>query len=358
MFHPKTDLHGGNPVKKWMIAVILLLALALTSCANAEAAQPTAAEEPTVTSQESIPAPETETATVNSQESTPVPETEAATVPLELSNPWDIMDNPEVEEIPLLRGLEVEGLKQWMESTEFQEIKLYQRTHLKSIRLGTCGDVAVAQMSMCGDNEWETDGVIWNVRMEKADKLENRTGIEIPENADSYEDFLTIKKNYTSQCYFWPIDGDPENSTHPISCVEMIFFYFEDTKNLYSIYTNQILYSRNAKGSESNSIRVPSVVFQSFSESNRYGLNHEEIRLFQGKNDIRHFRIKMGDEYVVYQYVFGSKIKEWIQSPYNTDGWTLNPKDANTILSADGKWKVMANDYVYRTHLALPYVSG
>lgn len=329
-------------MKNWMIAGILLLALALTSCANTEAAQPTAAEVPTVIPQESIPAPETE----------------AATVPLELSNPWDIMGNPEVEEIPLLRGLEVDGVKQWMESTEFQEIKLYQRTHLKSIRLGTCGDVVVAQMSMCGDNEWETDGVIWNVRMEKADKLENRTGIEIPENADSYEDVLAIKKDHISQCYSWVIDGDPEDSTQPFSCVEMIFFYFEDTKNLYSIYTNQIVCTRKANKWESNTIRMPSVVFQSFNESNRYGLSQEEIRLFQGKNDIRHFRIKMGDEYVVYQYVFGSKIKEWIHSPYNTDGWKLNPEDASTIVSADGKWKVMANDYVYRTHLALPCGSG
>jgi len=153
-------------------------------------------------------------ATAVTTEPTLPPETEPPKIPVNeaLSNIWDIMDNECVEEIPILPGLLLDDIEDWMEETEFKEIKLHQRTYWNTVRLGVYEDMAVARISMLEGDNFSGEELVWNVRMEKADKLENKTAIEIPEDADTgeYEVLGKGGKNTVCRYYNWITSGNAD----------------------------------------------------------------------------------------------------------------------------------------------------
>ncbi len=328
---------------------LLLLAAFLVGCGKTE----TTAESVTETEILEVAA-ETSVATEASPETTETIEEE----PIVLPNVWDIVDNDGIEEIKLLRGLEIDDIDIWQKDSPFKEIKLYQRTIHKTLRLGTIGNVAVAEF-VTNPDEYQTDydysaDPVWNVRMEQSDSLQNNTGIEIPEDA-WYAEYTLNRPNgkaVTVVCYDWPIEGDPNDTTAPIKTVELFIAYFEDTQNLYSIYTNEAVYTWNGEYWDNNMARGPYIVLSYIKDDgpNYYDYPAEyEIKAAAGKNDIRYFRIKRLSEVKTYQYVFGMTLEQWVNSEYNTDGWKFDSKDPYIVTSADGRFRLNKDDYVWRT---------
>ena len=138
--------------KNWAIILTVIAAALLTACGKAQTPE--------------VNEPPVETAA----QTTPVEVTEETTEPTEdanaaLTNIWSIMDNECVEEIPILPGLLLDDIKGWMKETEYKEIKLYQRTNWRTVRLGVYGDMAMAQVSV------DDETLVWNIRMEKSDSI-------------------------------------------------------------------------------------------------------------------------------------------------------------------------------------------
>lgn len=254
-----------------------------------------------------------------------------------LTNVWRIVENDCVDEIPIMPGLLLDDIKDWMKETEYKEARLYQRTNWKNARLGVFGDMAVAQISM------DDEDLVWNVRMEKADKRENKTNIVIPEDASTGENPLD-STNTTEQYFFWE-NGDG-------TCSELYLVYFEDTKNLYTIYTNEMVFTRNGDSWDCNSQRSPTVILKPIKADGNDYYDHpfeNEIAAARGKNDIRYFRIKMFDDVRTYQYRFGDTVQQWVNSKYNTDGWHI-VYDQGTpyAVSADNMFRLRADKYAWR----------
>lgn len=341
--------------------ILLLMAIAvvlgMAACSDAETPIETVPPVPTEPAIRVTEAPTEAPAEVPSEPTIP-PETEAPEISVNeaLTNIWDIMDNECVEEIELLRGLEVNDIDNWQKSSPFKEIKLYQRTILETIRLGTVGDVAVAQF-VTNPDVYQTDydysaDPVWNVRMEKSDSLKNNTGIEIPEDA-WYAEYTINRpggKTETVVCYDWPFEGDPEDTSAPVRTVELFIAYFEDTQNLYSIYSDETVYTWNGKSWDNNIVRVPDVVLYHIQADGADYYKHiTDYDLKHQKGDVRYFRIKMPGDVKTYQYEVGMTVEKWVKSKYNTDGWKISPTEHGfyDICSPDGKYKLNPNDYVY-----------
>lgn len=331
-----------KPMK--ILLVLLVLAVLLVGCGKTEAS----VESVTETPKETV---ETTVATEAIPETTEI--TEGSSIVLQ--NVWDIMDNEGVEEIEFLKGLEVSDIDRWQKSSPFKEIKLYQRTIHETLRLGTIGNVTVAQFVTNPDN-YQTDydysgDPVWNVRMEKSDSLKNHTGIEIPEDA-WYAEYTVVRPNgeATIVCYDWPIEGDPEDKSAPVKTVELYLAYFEDTQNLYSIYTDQAVYKWNGEYWDNNMYRTPEVVLSYIkADGADYYKYITDYDLKNRKGEVQYFRIKMPGEERTYQYEIGMTVKQWVKSTYNADGWKLTT-DAHGMYnacSADGKYQLSPDDHVF-----------
>ena len=305
--------------------------------------------------------PEPETAVpemAESSVSTEAPSENVDTVeaePLVPFNIWDIMDNEGVEEIELLRGLEVADIDAWQKNSPFSEIKLYQRTILETLRLGTVGDVVVAQF-VSNPDVYQTDydysgDPVWNVRMEKSDSLKNTTGIEIPEDAWYGEYTINRPKGQaTVVCYDWPIEGSPEDKTAPVKTVELYIAYFEDTQNLYSFYTDKAVYKWNGEYWDNNMARGPYIVL-SYIEADGpdYYKYISEYDLTHNRGDVQYFRIRSTGEMKTYQFEVGMTLEQWVNSKYNTDAWTFidDGHGFYKVCSPDGKYKFNKDAYVW-----------
>ena len=327
-----------------LLLVLLALAILLVGCKKTE---------PYV---ESITEAKNIEATVETTVALEAPTEAPKEKSIVLQNVWDIMDNEGIEEIELLKGLEVNDIDTWQKKSPFNEIKLYQRTIFETLRLGTVGDVAVAQF-VTNPDEYQTDydysaDPVWNVRMEKSDSLKNNTGIEIPDDT-WYAEYTVNRPNgktATVVCYDWPIEGDPENTTAPVKTVELFLAYFEDTQNLYSIYTNEAVYTWNGEYWDNNMERDPFVVLNYIkADGSNYYNTISAYDLEHYKGEVRYFRIKMPGDMKTYQYEVGMNVEQWVKSKYNTDGWKLSPTEHGfyDICSPDGKNKLNPGDYVF-----------
>lgn len=336
--------------------ILLLMAVAMllgmTACGDAAApaeTEPAATESATEMTEAPTEAP---------AEATSPPETEVPVISTteSLANIWDVMDNEGVAEIELLAGLEVDDIDAWQKKSDFQEIKLYQRTIHETIRLGTIGNITVAQF-VTNPDVYQTDydysgDPVWNVRMEKSDGLQNNTGIEIPE--DAWYGTYTINRpkgqTVTQHYYEWVIEGSPEDTSAPAKVVALNLICFEDTQNLYSIYSDEVVFTWNGKSWDSNIQRLPEVVFSYIAaDGNDYYKHITDYDLKHNRGDLRYFRIKMPGAVKEYQYEIGMTVAQWVKSKYNTDGWKTTPTSHGfyEVCSPDGKYKLSPDLFVY-----------
>lgn len=257
-----------------------------------------------------------------------------------LTNSWDIMDNVCIEEVPILPGLLLDDISYWMEETEFQEIKLHQRTHWNSVRLGVYEEIAVARISMLKSNNLDGETLVWNVRMEKSDSLKNKTSIEIPENASVSDIFVfnTKNKQHPGVLYSW----DNGDGTY----TQMYQYYFENTHNLYTIYSKDV--------TAGNSGRSPDVVLSYIANDGKDYYDYPNYdAVLAGKNSaepvISNFRVRLlGGEEVTYQYQVGTNLAQWVHSEFNTDGWTTSAQEDSIIISSDDRYSLPAYSYPWR----------
>lgn len=317
-----------------LLLVLLILAVLLAGCGKVESGA-----DNTVAAQTDVAVSVEEVAEETTESTKPLVDVNEA-----LSNVWDIMDNEYVEEIPILPGLLLDDIEDWMETTEFTEMKLYQRTKWDSVRLGVYEDIAVAQYIMDIDED-----LVWNVRMEKSDTHENKTAIVIPEYAQS-DEWMNYSPEVPCKWYNW--------SNEDGTWTEMYIVYFAETKNLYTFYSNQIVYKYTGDTptyetiTYRNSNRCPDVVTYDIENDDisMYDyVNNEEIKATRGNPPVRYFRIKMALQgKATYQYEFGMTLGQWVNSKYNVDGWKFDPKDPYIVTSADGRYKLNKDDYCWR----------
>lgn len=264
-----------------------------------------------------------------------------------LIDPWNIVDNDHVNETPIEPGLLLDDILDWAETTEFKEIQLHQRTYWDDVRLGEYQDVTVAEIVMTDDTNFLSDAVKWNVRMEKSDALTNLTNIEIPEDASISDTAVTDKNgnDIAGKYYFWE-NGDG-------TCTSMYITYFPDTQNLYTIYTNEVVFTQVNGEWESNVSRSPLVILNYIAadKTRKYdGPDANEIEFVKanGQTIVRSFRIKTFGEANTYQYEVGMTLGQWVNSKYNVDGWKFDSQNAHIVTSSDGRYKLNKDDYCWR----------
>ena len=258
-----------------------------------------------------------------------------------LANIWDLMDNEAVEEEEILPGLILDDLDALTERMGFTEITLYQRANVESIRVGVVGDAIVATLCM-GD-----DDVLWNVRMEKAEAQENRVAVELPADTEVV--------SWTNQDPRFPITSY-HYEYEKFKFIAIYTAYFEDTKNLYTFYSNDVItkydgdtLNEGATVTYTNITQMPFATLTNIpDESEKYKMpGDEQMQRAKQTKNIQYFRI-VTDEAKVYQYRLGMKLGEWVESAYNTDGWKISENSDLMIISPDGRYKLSADAYCWR----------
>ena len=220
-------------MKRSKILAIVLTAITvvsmLTSCSSSGSVTSEVSTE-AVVSEDTIPTEVTEKVTVVSGS--------------QFENPFDILDNPNVEQVELKGYLHVYTV---LNSMGFTDIDLFKDTKKDTVRIGIVDDIAVGQFEVDNDN------LVWNVRMEKADGIENRTGLEIPDDAS----VIPWSRDCFEACtYNW---GPPPENGKAVG-IELTIVYCPETNNLYSFYVKAD-WMANEKGEfENPSCRTPTDV--------------------------------------------------------------------------------------------------
>ena len=139
------------------------------------------------------------------------------TVPefIQFENPFDILDNPNVEVVQPKEKMDILNV---LDEMGFTDIDLFKNTKKDTVHIGIAGDVVVAQFEVLEDN------LVWTVRMEKANSLENRTGLVIPDDASVID--------WSYDCY----EALNYNWFNPSADIELDIVYCPETNNLYSFY--------------------------------------------------------------------------------------------------------------------------
>ena len=183
-----------------IVLTAIAMATMLTSCGNTKDVTP---EVPT-----KITTSETTMSTETTEES---PIINA----IQFENLFDILDNPNVEVVKPKEKMDILNV---LDEMGFTDIDLFKNTKKDTVHIGIAGDVVVAQF------EVEEDNLVWNVRMEKANSLENRTGLVIPDDASVID--------WSYDCY----EALNYNWFNPSANIELDIVYCPETNNLYSFY--------------------------------------------------------------------------------------------------------------------------
>ena len=254
----------------------LWIAAAGCSSEPAKDASRQEAAQPTETSETVAPSETTETTAATEPSETTAPaEPEEALVPIPptvdsdivFENPFDILNNSNVKKVTPNSYADV---YKFLDGKGFSDIDIFREVDPDSVHLGVAADdknVVVGQFS------FKRDDLVWNVRMEKADALENRTGIDMPTERTPKIGLapfqLSINDNskvpYQEIDCHWFLSGNfnrqPEIGEE-FPAVEMCIAYFPKTGNLYSFYI-QDTYVFDGKWLKSPGVSSPSCLLNS-----------------------------------------------------------------------------------------------
>ena len=216
-------------------AVILVAVMSsmLTGCGNTQDVATEVSTE--VTTPETTMPTETTTATENTEPTIPK---------IKFANEFDILKNENVEQVKVAKLTEIYDI---LDNNGFTDIDPFLNTKKETVHIGMVDGIIVGQF------EVDLDNVVWNFRAEKADKLENRTNLVIPEDADKLDWSVD---NYQIDNYTWFVG---ENSKGLIA-VELDIAFCPDTNNLYTFYTKTIWENNGEDYFENPSMRTPDTV--------------------------------------------------------------------------------------------------
>lgn len=182
------------------VIVVTVMSSMLTGCGNPKDVTPEVPTEVT-TSETTMPTETTEESPIINA--------------IQFENLFDILDNPNVEVVKPKEKMDILNV---LDEMGFTDIDLFKNTKKDTVHIGIAGDVVVAQF------EVEEDNLVWNVRMEKANSLENRTGLVIPDDASVID--------WSYDCY----EALNYNWFNPSADIELDIVYCPETNNLYSFY--------------------------------------------------------------------------------------------------------------------------
>lgn len=224
--------------RELMAAVILVAVMSsmLTGCGNTQDVATEVSTE--VTTPETTMPTETTTATENTEPTIPK---------IKFANEFDILQNENVEQVKVAKLTEIYDI---LDNNGFTDIDPFLNTKKETVHIGMVDGIIVGQF------EVDLDNIVWNFRAEKADKLENRTNLVIPEDADKLDWSVD---NYQIDNYTWFVG---ENSKGLIA-VELDIAFCPDTNNLYTFYTKTIWENNGEDYFENPSVRSPTTILMS-----------------------------------------------------------------------------------------------
>lgn len=219
-------------------AVILVAVMSsmLTGCGNTQDVATEVSTE--VTTPETTMPTETTTATENTEPTIPQ---------IKFANEFDILKNENVEQVKVAKLTEIYDI---LDNNGFTDIDPFLNTKKETVHIGMVDGIIVGQF------EVDLDNIVWNFRAEKADKLENRTNLVIPEDADKLDWSVD---NYQIDNCTWFVG---ENSKGLIA-VELDIAFCPDTNNLYTFYTKTIWENNGEDYFENPSVRSPTTILMS-----------------------------------------------------------------------------------------------
>ena len=221
--------------RELMAAVILVAVMSsmLTGCGNT---QDIAAEVSTeVTTPETTMPTETTTATENTEPTIPK---------IKFANEFDILNNENVEQVKVAKLTEIYDI---LDNNGFTDIDPFLNTKKETVHIGMVDGIIVGQF------EVDLDNIVWNFRAEKAEKLENRTSLVIPEDAAKCDWSVD---NYQIENYNWFVG---ENARGLIG-IELDIAFCPETKNLYTFYTKTVWEDDGEGNFKNPSLRGPNTI--------------------------------------------------------------------------------------------------
>ena len=217
------------------VIVVTVMSSMLTGCGNPKDVTPEVPTEVT-TSETTMPTETTAT------------ETTEPTIPkIKFANEFDILKNENVEQVKVAKLTEIYDI---LDNKGFVDIDPFLNTKKETVHIGMVDGIIVGQF------EVDSDNIVWNFRAEKAEKLENRTNLVIPEDAEKLDWSVD---NYQIDNYSWFVG---ENSKGLIA-VELDIAFCPDTNNLYTFYTKTIWENNGEDYFENPCVRLPTTILMS-----------------------------------------------------------------------------------------------
>lgn len=215
--------------KRELSAVVILTAALLTACGKPDSV--------TI---------ETSTEPVISEETMPVEVTEESPVVnvVRFENPFNILENKNVERAKVTQLTEIYDI---LDNNGFVDIDPFLNTKKDTVHIGTADDIIVGQF------EVDLDNIVWNFRAEKAEKLENRTSLVIPEDASEFD--CSIDR-YQIVNYTW-IVGENMNG---LIAIDLHIAFCPETKNLYTFYAKTVWKDDGEGNFENPLCRAPTTI--------------------------------------------------------------------------------------------------
>ena len=215
-------------------AVILVAVMSsmLTGCGNTQDVATEVSTE--VTTPETTMPTETTTATENTEPTIPK---------IKFANEFDILKNENVEQVKVAKLTEIYDI---LDNNGFTDIDPFLNTKKETVHIGMVDGIIVGQF------EVDLDNIVWNFRAEKADKLENRTNLVIPEDAPTFDGSVD---RYQIVNYTWFVGETIGIDLHIAFCPE--------TKNLYTFYTKAVWPETEEGCFENPSVRGPTTILMS-----------------------------------------------------------------------------------------------
>lgn len=215
-----------------IVLAVIMIASMLTGCGSIQDVTTEVSTEVT-TSETTMPT-----------ETTAIENTEPTIPKIKFANEFDILNNENVEQVKVAKLTEIYDI---LDNNGFTDIDPFLNTKKETVHIGMVDGIIVGQF------EVDLDNIVWNFRAEKAEKLENRTNLMIPEDAEKLDWSVD---NYQIDNYTWFVG---ENSKGLIA-VELDIAFCPDTKNLYTFYTKTVWEDNDEGYFENPSVRGPDTI--------------------------------------------------------------------------------------------------
>lgn len=180
----------------------------------------------------------------NEVETTTTENTESTFPKIKFANEFNILKNENVEQVKVTQLTDIYDI---LDNNGFVDIDPFLNTKKDTVHIGTVDDIIVGQF------EVDLDNIVWNFRAEKAEKLENRTSLVIPEDAAKCDWSVD---NYQIENYNWFVG---ENAKGLIG-IELDIAFCPETKNLYTFYTKTVWEDDGEGNFENPSLRGPNTI--------------------------------------------------------------------------------------------------